>query len=202
MHLTTASPSHAKAIAEIYMQAFPESVRLFFPRKPPKRLLALLELAFSVLFCWGVQGVVVQDGTQIAGYCLYTSVNSGRKVSDLAKAAFLVGQMGVRLSPWELGKLLANQSLMTVTVQKSKKVPKPQAAIVSVAVRPAYQGQGLGTLLLTHALDELKGQSVGLNVRAVNAAGRRLYASAGFREYGSRRDLLGKWLMLYREPSK
>jgi RimJ/RimL family protein N-acetyltransferase len=41
---------------------------------------------------------------------------------------------------------------------------------------------------------------VGLNVRANNPAGRRLYAAAGFEEWGSRRDLGGRWLMLYRRP--
>ena len=68
-----------------------------------------------------------------------------------------------------------------------KKVPKPEATIVSVAVLPGYQGQGVGTLLLSFVLDQLKGQSVGLNVRADNEPGKRLYASAGFEKYGRKR---------------
>ena len=42
---------------------------------------------------------------------------------------------------------------------------------------------------------------MGLNVRADNEPGKRLYASAGFEKYGRKRDLSGTWLMMYRKPS-
>ncbi|NLM41861.1 MAG: GNAT family N-acetyltransferase [Firmicutes bacterium] len=201
MRLAPASPQHARAIADIYRQAFPESVELFFPRKSAERLLRLLELSFSLLFSWGVQGILVQDEREeIAGYCLYTSSSRAGDRANVPRAAVLLSQIAVRIGPLELLKLLANQLLMAATVRTSKKAPRPQAAIVSVAVLPACQGQGLGTLLLDHVLQELAGQSVGLNVRAGNLPGRRLYASAGFQECGTRRDLLGEWLIMYRPP--
>ena len=201
MRLVPAAAEHSRSIAEIYRQAFPESIALFFPRKGRERLLRLLELAFALLFSVGAQGVLVQteDGED-AGYLLYTTSQPGRARRRLFQAAGLLGRMAFRLSPLEIGRLLVNQLLMILTGHRSKKVPRPQATILSVAVLPAYQGQGLGTLLLDHALDQLRGQSVGLNVRANNPAGRRLYAAAGFEEWGSRRDLGGRWLMLYRRP--
>lgn len=200
MRLATASPAHARSIAEIYREAFPESIELFFPRKPRERLLRLLALSFALLFGRGAKGAVAldEDG-RMAGYLLY-STSRGQARGSLPQAVSLLARMALGLGPVEMLKLMTNQLLMMITVRKAKKVPKPQAAILSVAVLPAYQGQGVGTLLLDHALKELQGQSVGLNVRANNAAGKRLYAAAGFEECGSRRDLGGKWLILYRPP--
>ncbi|HPT83995.1 MAG TPA: GNAT family N-acetyltransferase [Limnochordia bacterium] len=199
MRLTPACAQDARAIAEIYLQAFPESVALFFPRKSPAKLLRLLELSFSLLFSWSTGGVLAQDERgEIAGYCLYSPSGSTRILPNIPKSAVLLSQIAVRLGPVELLKLMANQLLMTTTVRRNRKVPRPQASIVSVAVRPAYQGQGLGTLLLGRVLQELEGKSVGLNVRTGNLPGRRLYSSAGFQECGTRRDLLGEWLIMYR----
>lgn len=100
----------------------------------------------------------------------------------------------------EGARLAQNQLLGLFTRRKKRRVPKPQAQILSIAVLPRFQGQGLGTLLLNEALAKLPQQSVGLNVRADNTAARRLYAQTGFEEYGSKRDLGGTWLMLYRPP--
>jgi len=200
MRLAAATEAHARSIAEVYRQAFPESVQLFFPRKRPERLLRLLELSFALVFAAGAQGIVALDESgDLSGYCLYDSAE-GQARPDVSKAFLLLAQMGLMVGPCELLRLLANEFLMLTTARRDKKVPRPQATIVSVAVLPACQGKGVGTLLLSQVLDLLKGQSVGLNVREDNTAARHLYASAGFVECGSRRDLSGRWLILRRPP--
>ena len=131
MRLVPAAAEHSRSIAEIYRQAFPESIALFFPRKGRERLLRLLELAFALLFSVGAQGVLVQteDGED-AGYLLYTTSQPGRARRRLFQAAGLLGRMAFRLSPLEIGRLLVNQLLMILTVHRSKKVPDPRPPLL------------------------------------------------------------------------
>ena len=63
--------------------------------------------------------------------------------------------------------------------------------INNIAIRPALRAQGIGTALLKHVLAE--GQHLGarratLEVRASNAAARRLYERMGFYVAGVRRN--------------
>jgi ribosomal-protein-alanine N-acetyltransferase len=63
--------------------------------------------------------------------------------------------------------------------------------INNLAMRPAYRGQGLGTQLIRHVLEE--GKALGarratLEVRASNQAARRLYERLGFYVAGTRRN--------------
>jgi len=112
----------------------------------------------------------------------------------------LLGQMVGKVTFSEICRLMRNQWTILSTKEKTKApTPKTQAEIVSIAVNPECQGQGVGTLLFSSVLDNLKHQSIGLNVRRDNPAARRLYAKVGFQDYGSFRDLSGEWLMLARE---
>jgi ribosomal-protein-alanine N-acetyltransferase len=61
----------------------------------------------------------------------------------------------------------------------------------NIAIRPAFRGQGIGTALMQHVLAE--GRALGarratLEVRASNAAARRLYERLGFAVAGTRRN--------------
>jgi [ribosomal protein S18]-alanine N-acetyltransferase len=63
--------------------------------------------------------------------------------------------------------------------------------INNLAVRPELRGSGLGSVLLQASLDAAAGMgasSATLEVRRSNVAARRLYARAGFREAGVRRN--------------
>jgi ribosomal-protein-alanine N-acetyltransferase len=65
-----------------------------------------------------------------------------------------------------------------------------EAFVQTMAVAPAYQGRGLGAVLLTDLLDEAarRGQPrTLLEVRADNEPAQRLYARHGFRKVGVRR---------------
>ena len=65
-----------------------------------------------------------------------------------------------------------------------------EAHIINIAVRQAYQKQGLGELLLISLLDmaiEKKSDIVTLEVRVSNTSAQQLYAKYGFTEVGIRR---------------
>lgn len=194
MHLLPAQQNDARQIGEIYRQAFPSSVEFFFPRKSREKLLELLELSFALSFALGAEGVIAYDQGRVpAGYCLYLRQQKTRQLKNVLT---ILPQIVGLLTLSELSKLAHNQLVMNISVRKNKKVPKPQAQILSLAVLPDYQGQGVGTQVLDYALGKLKNQSIGLNVRAHNSAGKRLYTNAGFVQYGQTKDLSGWWLML------
>lgn len=72
--LRSAERADARVIGEIYAQAFPESIELFFRDKREGELKDLLELTFTLVFLLGAEGIVAQVGGETAGYCLYTSI--------------------------------------------------------------------------------------------------------------------------------
>lgn len=198
--LRGAEQSDARLIGEIYAQAFPGSIELFFRDKPEGELEDLLELTFTLVFLLGAEGVIAQVHGEPAGYCLYSSDQTPAPRAKREQVLPVLGRLVGKTSLVEGARLAQNQLLGFFTRRKKRRVPKPQAQILSIAVLPRFQGQGLGTLLLHQVLAKLSQQSVGLDVRANNPAARRLYAQAGFEEYGSKRDLGGTWLMLYRPP--
>lgn len=64
-----------------------------------------------------------------------------------------------------------------------------EAHILNLCVDPAYQGQGIGRVMLQGALDQLQEdriESVFLEVRPSNAVAMRLYYKLGFNEIGRR----------------
>jgi len=63
--------------------------------------------------------------------------------------------------------------------------------INNIALRPPYRGQGFGTALMHHVLDEarrLGARRATLEVRAGNTGARRLYERLGFYVAGTRRN--------------
>ncbi|AJY71236.1 ribosomal protein S18-alanine N-acetyltransferase [Geobacter sulfurreducens] len=64
-----------------------------------------------------------------------------------------------------------------------------EGEILDVAVRRDFRGQGIGALLVTHAVAELAGRgarTVHLEVRVSNTSARTLYRRLGFAETGRR----------------
>lgn len=66
-----------------------------------------------------------------------------------------------------------------------------EATLLDICVAPAYQGQGLGLLLIRHLLSEAKqAQAVVmmLEVRESNTSAKGLYEKVGFSESGRRKN--------------
>ncbi len=66
-------------------------------------------------------------------------------------------------------------------------LPPHEYEVHTIGVDPAYQGQGIGRLLLDAVLDRAHGGTVYLEVRTDNAAAIALYHRAGFIEVGRRK---------------
>lgn len=66
-------------------------------------------------------------------------------------------------------------------------LPPHEYEVHTIGVDPAYQGQGIGRLLLDALLECAGGGAVYLEVRTDNAAAIGLYRSAGFVEVGLRK---------------
>lgn len=197
------SPEHTRHMAKLYVAAFPASVKRFFAKKPRQKLLELLELTFLTVFYWGGEAVLVKDEAGlITGYCLYLNPTGLASRRRWLKVLGMLRQMVGKVSLAEMKELLRNQMLITRSTKSTKKTPLPrsQARILSIAIDPSCHGQGLGTLLLNSTLKELEHHRVGLNVRVDNPPARRLYARAGFKEYGTTRDLSGDWIVLSKDP--
>lgn len=200
MYVRQSGAEDARSIAELYIAAFPESIAYFFGKKPPARLLQLLESVFALIFLWAGSGLVLADqNNQPRGYCLYKKKKNNLYLRNLPEILGLAAKIVGAISPSEVGKLLHNHIIELYSTKKIKKITKPGATILSIAICPTHQGQGAGTLLFETTLQELAGRSVALNVRTDNLAGRRLYAKTGFEEYGSFRNLTGNWLMLRKD---
>ena len=65
-----------------------------------------------------------------------------------------------------------------------------ESDILTIAVEPRFRGSGVGRALILALFDALSGESdaVFLEVRKSNEAARKLYASSGFCEIGSRKN--------------
>lgn len=202
MRFETGSIRDTRQIAAVYSRAFSDSVQFFFAEKKPALLLEMLELSFRIVFLWGGQAVVAKSGDgNIYGYCLYSStqLKGGKDLWGLISAGL---RLLTKISAKEAARLAYNKIMMSTSAERRGRSRSPRARIISIAVDPAEQARGLGTGLLCAALTELEGQSVALNVRSDNAAGRRLYQEAGFAVCGRTKDLQGEWLMLWKDPDQ
>lgn len=98
--------------------------------------------------------------------------------------------------PWseaEIADLLASPLCFVLDEPQGfvmGRVVAGEAELLTIAVDPMAQGQGVGTRLMARFLDELDrrgAEAVFLEVAETNAAARALYARAGFAVTGRRR---------------
>lgn len=83
----------------------------------------------------------------------------------------------------ELNGELAGHGVITTVVD--------DATVLNIAIHPRYQKRGLGQKMLAHLLDgtrQLGAKNCFLEVRQTNTAALALYARAGFKEVGRRRN--------------
>jgi ribosomal protein S18 acetylase RimI-like enzyme len=195
-----ARPEDALGMASVYLAAFPESVQHFFGRRPPNPQ-AVADLLTIPLLAEPGCGCVAVAGEAVVGYCLAPA-----HISRLPRALWR-GRLARMLWRWLMGRydlgLDAALRLARNHAIGSRRDPHHvEAHILSLAVHPARQGEGLGRALLQRGLDYLQEQGAGrvrLEVRPDNTGALRLYESAGFATVGRTRDAQGDWLIMTRE---
>jgi len=204
MQYTIGGVNDAKYIAMVYLEAFPESIDMFFKQKKHSKLIELLTNAFALVLLTGAQVLVAQEPeTQVLGYCIYSRpMFLSRRFGIILKnigaiCKHLIGCL-TNINIKELAKLTHNALAMHFHTHMVHPLPKC-GRINSIAVSPAAQGRGIGKELLRRALHELSDIPVFLSVRPNNNTAKHLYLKAGFRPIGTTSDLQGEWVLMLKD---
>lgn len=198
-----ASAADLSTCAQIFSEVFRASIERQFGYVPPQRI---IRQVFRL--CYDAEPsallVALRDG-RVQGY-----VYAPSSLRNLWRTALLRGHLLRWLSAWGSGRLrLGLAPLRVMLLDKFHFVRASiggdfaaEARILSLAVAPAHQGQGIGSALVRHALErfrELGAGRVRLEVRPWNEPAMRLYEKLGFEPVGTTRDTLGEWVIMLAE---
>lgn len=191
-------------MAAVYCAAFPESLAHFFPGRPAP-LRALADVLAIPLTAEPEAAFVAERDGRVVGYCLAPAhfsrlAPAGRRQVGRLLWRWLSGQYGLGLRTL---RVLAADKLQTRRQHTTDRYAA-EAHILSIAVHPDCQGQGLGKALLEaglHYLDTVPASPVRLEVRPHNTAARRLYEQHGFEQVGRTADSQGEWLVMLRRAA-
>lgn len=194
-------------MAQVFVAAFPESVQHYAGRNIAPTAVAD---AFAICFDAEPQGCFVAEteGGEVVGYILAPT-----HLSRVFRVAFthghllrmswryLTAQYGLGLRPVRV----AARNMLGLWRDSRDRALECDARILSVAVRPDFQGRGVGTALSRRGLDYLAAENalrVRLEVRPGNAAALNMYQKLGFAVKGQTRDSQGEWLIMLKENGK
>lgn len=193
--------SDIPAIASIFMSAFPESIDHYYlgkpaPAKPFRDIYAFLATAEHSNF------LVHEESGQVLGYIVVP-----RNMGLLWIKSILSGHLFLWAFNWFTGQYSLSLPRVLTTLGNKLlfaahsfgRFARGHAQVLSVAVAPEAQGQGIGRKLVQAGLDLLRSQGVSLvklEVRPENTPARRIYASLGFEEVGVSYDSQGKWVVM------
>lgn len=188
------------AVGQIFITAFPESVRYYTRKTISPGVLADL---FAI--CLDAEpacfSVAVVDG-HIAGYIIAPAHFS--RISRVAVThshlwrlawRWLTGRYGIGIRPVYIAAL----NWLKLLRHSHDEFGAIDARILSIAVDPAFQGHGIGSGLMERGLAYLTEQGVAavrLEVRPDNASALHVYEKSGFIGKGCTRDTQGAWLIM------
>ncbi|RJQ56334.1 MAG: N-acetyltransferase [Actinobacteria bacterium] len=198
--LRKASKGDLHALAHVYKNSFPDSMRHIFGGPPPDQ--PLVDIYGFLLDEFPDYFLVAEEEGEVAGYVI-----APPDISPLVRHALLRGYALRWAWRWLTGRygfgvrvawiLLADK--LALLANKGKAAENSDARILSVAVDPAHQGKGLGMQLAVAGIDLLRkagAESVMLEVRANNGAALHLYRKLGFHEVGRFEDKVGVWIQM------
>ena len=197
-----AQPDDLPVVARVFFMAFADSVE--HAGVGSGGVEAIQDL-FAVSLAAERGSLIVADSDgEIVGYILATT-----DVARLRRAAFwqgyclrllwrtLSGSYDLR---WRTLRILAADKW--AFLRGARRWGAQGTRLLSLAVHPGHQSQGIGRQLIQAALEYLRNkraQPIRLEVRPDNAAALHLYQAAGFRARGEYCDSQGKWLVMVRE---
>jgi ribosomal protein S18 acetylase RimI-like enzyme len=195
-----ASTEDLLGIGQVYLRAFPESLRDL--RSPDLSARAVADVAAACLAAEPECVVVAEAHEQvkpIVAYVIAPSDTSKPWRAAVRRGLPLTWLWGLITGRYRL-RLSAVMELLGDKLQFWDAARHPgaacKAAVLSLAVDPAWQGRGIGRRLLATALERLRALGaprVRLEVRPDNLVARRLYESVGFRRVGDYADSRGAW---------
>lgn len=203
--ITPAATGDFDAVARLFTDGFPQSVKHVYGGDKPD----MAAIAEGFRFIWALDHGHVQVARsvltgEVGGYIAVLPSIRGfwRQVFGTGFAArMFFGWVGgkyrlpVRALPFVIGNKLA-------FVRGVQRIPKYDAQILSVAVRPAVRGLGLGKALVAAGLEHLKhvgARRVKLEVRPDNAPACKTYERLGFQVAGSYDDKQGPWWVMVKD---
>jgi len=200
LKIIKSSPEHIPTVSDLFCRAFADSINFFAPDNP-KIIKAVADIFNLILHSAG-EGffVAVDDKENVYGYIVVIG-----DIRRLWKDAFVSGFAFRALYRWLAGSYgIGTASVIRVIRNKIfymgfEMGTKPAGQILSVAVHPDWQGQGIGKALVDSGLDLLHSNGVDtikLEVRPENTAAIRIYSQYGFVERGRTRDLQGEWIVM------
>lgn len=188
-------------IADVFIAAFPESVAHYTGgRMKP----LVVEDFFRICLDTEPESffAAFSDG-RAAGY-----IFAPMHLSRISSSAFRRGHLLRMFFHWVTGRygffmkpvIIAARNWLGMLRDDG---PHVDARILSIAVRPDFQGKGIGGKLLGMGLDHLKDKGqVRLEVRPDNASAVHIYEKAGFEVKGKTRDTQGDWLIMVKDMGR
>lgn len=201
-----ARPDDLVAIGRVFLAAFPESVAFYTGRAIPPAAPADL---FAICLASEPDAFFVAEvGGEVRGY-----VFAPAHFSHLTRAGLRSGLLFRMLGHWVGGRygfglrpvFASLRNWLSLLRESSHQELSSDARILSIAVDPRSQGQGLGKGLMTAGMDYLASRHVSrvrLEVRPNNPSARRLYEKYGFITRGETRDLQGPWLIMLKDMAE
>ena len=190
-----AGPEDMAAVAEIYLGAFQDSVRdLELEGIRPVAIADVMSICLAAepkgFLIAAVEGE--PTGYVIGSGNIRRVRSAGLQRLPTILWRWLTGRYGVGLGP---AVRLAREKLL---FWRHAEVPEADcpARVLSLAVHPRGQGQGVGKALFAASLDYLREhdvERVRLEVRPGNEVARQMYRNAGFRSVGQVHDTRGPW---------
>jgi len=192
-----------RSVAEIFMAAFPESVRHYAGRSLKPQV---MRDVFAICLRGEPEAFfVAAENGRIAGY-VFAPANLPRLIrfalwrGPLLSMGWrwMTGRYGIGLRP----VLVAARNWIALLRQARDPELRTDARVLSVAVRPDFQGRGIGTQLVRIALEQLQKRGVPqvrLEARPGNRSAVHIYAKLGFEVKGSTRDTQGEWLIMLKD---
>lgn len=205
---------HLKALAEVYRDAFPDSLYVRFGTKYCMQMLNWFLSRENSLFHIEIEG-------EIAGFygtMLYDRSGIPGSTSSIIRFTAKEALRSVLRNPLRLldPKILQHSGLifnnLWIKIKeklfgRKKAIHQPDSAIpftpylslVAIGVHSRYQNKGLGKALLRHLIalgKELNVAKIRLTVRAENAQAIAAYKSCGFFEDGAHDKSIGMTLLL------
>lgn len=201
--LTPADPSDLLPVAQVFTEAFPESLMHTWGRIPE---VAFTSEVFRVCLDAEPDAFwVARDGERVVGYA-FTPANLSRLWSTAVMRGHvarwiwrvLAGRYRIGWHPLRI--VLGNKAaFFSSALDRRYNVP---ARILSIAVSPDHQGRGIASRLMERGLGYLAGHGVPrvrLEVRPDNGPAVTVYKRLGFETVAETKDSQGAWLVMIKE---
>lgn len=190
------------AVASIFLQAFTPSVEHFLG-KPLENNHSICDILNFIRLAEPESFFVATSDGQVAGYLI-----ASRSMRRIWLKALTQGDIFLWLYRWLSGsydigtgpiKSIIRHKLLFLSSKHNYRSIS-QAQILSVAIHPYYQKNGIARELLNLGLTYLEGtEEIKLEVRPENQAAHRLYTSLGFQPVDKTSDSQGDWIVMVKK---